>query len=81
MLEDFDLGDSSAFLDELEAEDAAEPEELPPPPPVRKRRSSTPQRIFGMTPIQLFVISVEVFFMICILGAFLMMVTEKMMFL
>ncbi len=79
MLEDFDLGDSSAFLDELEAEDAAEPEELPPP--VRKRRSSTPQRILGMTPIQLFVISVEVFFMICILGAFLMMVTEKMMFL
>jgi len=77
MVDDFlDAGDSSVFLDELEAEDNA-----PPPPqqePKRGGRLSTSLGFLGMTPIQTFILSAMFFFSVCIIGFFLMMVTGKM---
>ena len=76
MLDDLDdLHDTSAFLDELEEEDAAP---APAPPPRRSRRSHGSRSFLGMTPSQLFIIALELFMIVCILGFFLMIVTEKM---
>ncbi|MFC1936796.1 hypothetical protein ACFLYP_03925 [Chloroflexota bacterium] len=71
MLDDLQgMTDTSAFLDELEDE------EKPKPSP--KRRSRRSMRILGMTPIQMFVISIELFLMVCILGFFFLIITDKM---
>jgi hypothetical protein len=72
MLDDFEDLNTAKFLDEIEEEDTA------PPPRARSRRRSSTRRFLGMTPIQLFIISIELFAMVCILGFFLMIVTEKM---
>jgi hypothetical protein len=79
MADDYlDAGDSSVFLDELEAEDKS------PPPSQRgsgqTRRASTSQGFMGMTPIQTFIISAMFFFIVCLIGFFFMMVTGKMVF-
>ena len=56
MYDDYqDLDDATSFLDELEEEDSI-PE--PAPAPKRPRRNKN-ARVMGMTPPQLFVISVE----------------------
>lgn len=70
MLDDLDdLGDTNSFLDDIDEDDA---------PSSPKPIFSIPGRVLGMSPVQLFVISVELFFMICIIGFFFMMVTGKM---
>ena len=77
MSDDFsNLDDAAAFLDELEEEDILGGS--PSPAPKRARRRAKPKKLFGMTPVQLFVIAIEVFAMVCILGFFFMIVTEKM---
>ena len=76
MSDDFsNLDDAAAFLDELEEEDILG---AAPAAPKRARRRAKPKKLFGMTPVQLFVIAIEVFAMVCILGFFFMIVTEKM---
>jgi hypothetical protein len=76
MNDDFsNLDDAAAFLDELEEEDIMG---SAPAAPKKARRKARPKKLFGMTPAQIFVIAVEIFAMVCILGFFFMIVTEKM---
>ncbi|MGD8458233.1 MAG: hypothetical protein PVF83_17795 [Anaerolineales bacterium] len=78
MTDDFsDVKDSSAFLEDLIAEDS----ELSPPPrkkSVGKRKTTKSGGFLGMTPIQTFIISAMFFFMVCLFGFFIMVFTEKM---
>ena len=67
-----DLGNTAAFLDELEEEEAASASKK------KGRRKKGGKRSLGLTPIQLFVISIEVFAMVAILGMFLMIIMQKM---
>jgi hypothetical protein len=72
-----DARDSSAFLDDLIAEDS----DLNPPP--RKKSGGSKKKsmsggILGMTPIQTFIISAMFFFIVCLIGFFIMMFTGKM---
>jgi hypothetical protein len=78
MVDDYlDGGDSSVFLDELEAEDR-KPSTSSQESVGRKGGLSTFQGFMGMTPIQTFIISAMFFFIICLIGFFLMMITNKM---
>ena len=78
MTDDFmDTRDSSAFLDDLIAEDS----DLTPPPRkkgVSKSKKTKSGGFLGMTPIQTFIISAMFFFMVCLFGFFVMMFTGKM---
>lgn len=78
MTDDFtDVRDSSAFLDDLIAEDS----DLNPPPQKksgRRRNKSSSGGLLGMTPIQTFIISAMFFFIVCLVGFFIMMFTGKM---
>jgi hypothetical protein len=72
-----DARDSSAFLDDLIAEDS----DLNPPP--RKKSGGSKKKsmsggILGMTPVQTFIISAMFFFIVCLIGFFIMMFTGKM---
>ena len=83
MTDDFlNSGDSSAFLDELIAEDKEPP---PPPLPQRKspksskgRKQSKSKSFMGMTPMQTFIVSAMFFFIILLLGFLFLMFTGKM---
>lgn len=85
MSDDFlDARDSSAFLDELIAEDE-EDDSTPPPTPKRKgvgsakgQESSSGTGFLGMTPVQTFIISAMFFFIVLLLGFLLLMFTGKM---
>ena len=68
-----ELNENSTFVEE---EKALDEEDLYPFPTVEE--APTSKRFLGMTPGQLFVISIEFFFMVLIIGAFFMIVTEKM---
>lgn len=57
-------------------EDQTPPEQKTPP----SRRSSSNGTILGMTPIQRFVLALMLFMMVCVLGSFLLLATEKIMF-
>lgn len=70
-----DLKESKTFIDEVKEIDE---EDLYPFP--TSSGEATTKRFLGMTPAQLFVISIEFFFMILIFGVFFMVVTEKMNF-
>ena len=77
MSDDFsNLDDATTFLDELEEEDFLG--DAASAAPKRARRRAKPRKLFGMTPVQVFVIAIEIFAMVCILGFFFMIVTEKM---
>jgi hypothetical protein len=81
MLEDFEEFDNTAaFLDELDMEDTEidMEMELDEEPPRRSRKSMPAKRLMGMTPVQWFVISFEVFLMVAIMGLFFMIITGKM---
>lgn len=72
-----DARDSSAFLDDLIAEDS----DLNPPPQKKSggsRKKSKSGGILGMTPVQTFIISAMFFFIVCLIGFFIMMFTGKM---
>ena len=77
MLDDFEeIGSTAAFLDELEEEEQT---------PVRRHKrgkgktnSSIGKKFIGMSPIQWFVISLELFLMVAIMGMFFMILTGKM---
>jgi hypothetical protein len=69
--------DSSAFLDDLIAEDS----NLTTPPRKksgRKEKKPKSGGFLGMTPIQTFIISAMFFFMACLFGFLVMMFTGKM---
>ena len=78
MSDDFmDAKDSSAFLDDLIAED----NNLTPPPRKKSgggQKKSKSGGFLSMTPIQTFIISAMFFFMVCLLGFLAMMFTGKM---
>lgn len=79
MLDDFD--DTSSFLDDLEAEDngfAFDDEEPSPSASPRRRRGFN--GLLGMTPVQTFIISMMLFFEVCFIGYFFMLVAGKMAF-
>ncbi len=57
-------------------EDQIPPEQQTPP----SRRGSSKGTILGMTPIQRFVLALMLFMMVCVLGSFLLIATEKIMF-
>ncbi len=67
------LNESTTFVEETKDID----EEDLYPFPIAEGAQTT-KRFLGMSPAQLFVISIEFFFMILIFGAFFMIVTEKM---
>ena len=46
----------------------------------KSRTSSRPNRFLGMTPIQRLVIAVLILLMACVMGSFLLLVTEKVYF-
>ncbi len=72
MLDDFqDISNSAAFLDELEEEEKAGHEEIFE----TSRRPA--RRILGMTAAQRFVITLMLFFSVCILGTFGLLVLER----
>lgn len=73
MLDDFqDMGNTAAFLDELEEEEAAAAK------PKKAHRKRAKKRGAGLTPFQLFIISIEVFAMVAILGTFFLIIMQKM---
>ncbi len=83
MLDDFEDLDSSAFLEDLEVELEEEFQEPAPERKPRRSRSSggssgPERRIMGMTAMQRMVISAMFFGMVCIMGFFFMIVTQKM---
>ena len=84
MLDDFEQFDSTAaFLDEIDLEEPefeeTESEGKGKAKSRRARRKSMPaKRVMGMTPVQWFVISFEVFLMVAIMGMFFMIITGKM---
>lgn len=72
-----DSRDSSAFLDDLIAEDS----DLKPPPSKKtggSQKKSGFGGFLGMTPVQTFIISAMFFFIVCLIGFFIMMFTGKM---
>jgi hypothetical protein len=72
-----DVRDSSAFLDDLIAEDS----DLNPPPSKKNggnQEKSKAGGFLGMTPIQTFIISAMFFFFVCLIGFFIMIFTGKM---
>lgn len=69
-LQDFD--DSSAFLDELEDLGTEEIEEFGEPITVPGEGL-----LFGMRPIQRFIIALEFFFLACILSSLCLLIFEK----
>ena len=74
MLDDItELNESTTFVEETKSIDE---EDLYPFPTADEEPTS--KRFLGMTPAQLFVISIEFFLMVLILGAFFMIITEKM---
>ena len=81
MLDDFD--DTSSFLDDLEAEDSGfsfdEDEELSTSSS-SGRRSRGFKGLLGMTPVQTFILSMMLFFEVCFIGYFFMLVANKMAF-
>jgi hypothetical protein len=69
------------MLDNLRNQSAFQPEEepspeAPPPPPLRGQRKTFDQ-MTGMNAKQRFVLSVLLLFMVCLLGAMLLLVTDK----
>ena len=74
MLDDItELNENTTFVEEAKTIDE---EDLYPFPP--SEDEPTTKRFLGMTPAQLFVISIEFFFMVLIFGVFFMIVTERM---
>jgi hypothetical protein len=71
MLDNFrDQANVSPFLDEEEEEENITAEE-------EKSRRIPQKRFLGMTPAQRFVIAVMLLMMMCILGAFFLLLTER----
>lgn len=66
-----DLRNSAAYQDELETH--AEQELLPGVPARQK------EPFLGMTAAQRFVIALLLFFMVCLLGSFCLLLTERVM--
>lgn len=77
MLEDFEDLDSASFLEDLEVEyEEEKPAKLKRS--ARAPRNSGPERlVFGMFAWQRFIISVELFFMVLLLGVFFLMVNDS----
>ena len=74
MLDDFEeIGSTAAFLDELDEE-----EQGPPKGSKRSKRKKSGKKLSGMSPIQWFVISLELFLIVAIMGSFFMILTGKM---
>lgn len=83
MLDDFEeLDSTAAFLDEIDLEEPEVEEEEETEGIARARRArrkSMPgKRLMGMTPVQWFVISFEIFLMVAILGMSFMILTGRM---
>ena len=45
--------------------------------PQGRRRASTPGTFLGLTPVQRFILALMLFMMVCVLGSFLLIATEK----
>jgi len=60
-----------------QAEDSNYEEQEAPPAPARVERVDPPQYFLGMTPAQRFIISVELLFTICLVGALVLLVLER----
>jgi hypothetical protein len=74
MLDDFEeIGSTAAFLDELDEE-----EQTPSKQRKRSKRKTGGKGFLGMSPIQWFVISLELFLIVAIMGSFFMILTGKM---
>lgn len=67
-----DLRNSSVFIDD-EEDDLNTPEQ--PSQPGRNRRAKKEPTFLGMTAVQRFLLSVMVFFMVCILGILALVAT------
>jgi hypothetical protein len=53
-------------------------EQKPPQPPDRRqRRGPSDGKFLGMSPAQRFILALMVFLMVCVLGSFLLLVTQK----
>jgi hypothetical protein len=73
-----------AMLDDLR-EQASEPdffgeEDLPASYVDELETRPSPQLFLGMTPVQRFVIAIMILLMACVMGTFLLLVTEKVYF-
>ena len=81
MLDDYqDMGNTAAFLDELEEEEAANaaPKKSRRKKEKKRKSKSKSSSKSKLTPFQLFIISIELFAMVAILGMFFMIITQKM---
>jgi hypothetical protein len=66
-----DLRNSSSFIDEEEPQE----QETAQQQPVRRRRKET---FLGMTAQQRFILSLMLFFMLCVLGVFALLISGSM---
>lgn len=67
-----DLRNSSAFIDDEEPQDSVSEQSMPQRRPTRKHQKAT---FLGLTAQQRFIISLMLFFMVCLLGAFALVVS------
>jgi hypothetical protein len=67
-----DLRNSSSFLDDEEEKKPEEP--LAQRPPIRRR--SRQKKFLGLTAQQRFIVSLALFMMVCILGVFVLLITQ-----
>jgi hypothetical protein len=71
--------DSDTFLDELDDGDLDFESEPSKRSPKSKRKAQVKERgLFGLQPGQAFIIAAMLFFLVCLVGAAVMVVTEKM---
>lgn len=74
-----DFRDSATFLDELEDGDIDLESDSGERAPKLKRKAQVKERgLFGLQPGQAFIIAAMLFFLVCLVGAAVMILTEKM---
>jgi hypothetical protein len=73
-----DLRNSSSFLDDDEEEEKQPEQKVEQPVAQRPaaRRRSRQKKILGLTAQQRFIVSLALFMMVCILGIFVLLITQ-----
>lgn len=63
------------FRDQVDESDFEEPESTPEAPP--EENAAPPQYFLGMTPVQRFIIALELLFVVCLSGALILLVMGR----